>query len=264
MKPDRKPLIHPQGLDIPHDITRSAQRAISWIRKYIYAYQQCYRCLLSKKNKEFENIVNNNVCLCSSFDKPYGKWHYTSKIVPYSTNGYPEPVTVSYKNTPPKGYAYQTHCTVGVSTFLYYRLGYDDYKNRLDYSGKLYKKHPISILCQFNANAVIQKIEDGSFFQYMPEYCFQESTLFGAVQNAESGGLSIAVYTSAKEAGHLTTIIGDKQFLIGQPAEDPIYNSYIYKTMVYNVGATCGYMPIEEAFGEKRMPDVRYYILMTR
>lgn len=237
-KPYLTKLVEPPELftHIPHKISQYAYQAIEWIENNSFAYEACFRKKI--KFATFDqyisiNVNSPNVHVIASYNNPYGKM---------KEEGDSAIVIEELDSLKEQGFEYQTYCTMGVSTFLWYYMQCEG----LTYK-QARKKHPIYYLCQKSGNQVVKLLRSNGLKAKKHGYCFKELDFFETLISglyARDGALVIAAMDGT--VGHVSTVIGlndDKT------------------PMVYNIGAKNGYMSIDEAFGEGNRDRITYHIL---
>lgn len=244
-------MIKPQGISaqIPHNIPEASRDAIRHLEREYLAYLPAYQKGISfGKLKHYvleksDNEAKPGKLFDISYTDFYGKYIVTSGII----DG-----TITEKSLSYNGWKYNTYCTIGVSTFLYYHMGYNDTDNilKISYGDKNYQKHPISIIAQNSANKVAQKLAAGKVDGYGIRFILTSKD--SAAQFAHNGYLVISAWENKNGVGHVSTIIGGKRESNGYDYSEP---------MTYNIGSRNGYMPLTDAYYGLKNKDIRFYIV---
>lgn len=244
------------------------QDAINWMQENKLAYLKGYRDFIyNEKGKAkfgiFTQIPKEHPSdkLLVSFGGDIGNTSY-----PYGK------FTIVHKEKRfhlpiPENYHFQTYCTLGVATFLYYYYDRPD----LTYYTARKESHIIQTFSQASANEVTKALRKGKLNKYVTKVSLPKAMIH-LYHNPKKIAIVAWQNKTKNGIGHVSTIINHKGieecYLCSGEGKIksktcPYCFGYGESTMpiVFNVGGSFGEMPINKAFPGINPSELDFYLL---
>lgn len=232
---------------ISHDIQTWQIDAIRWMEIEYLAYLPAWQRGVGFGRLQ-HNVIGKNKSILINYTDNYGIYTTEAEID---------------LNDEVHTYTKTTYCNIGVTTFMYFFMGYNTTYNKLKiaYGDKNYGKHPISMIAQGGCNKTFTLLKSGEFNNNASRYRIKVSEITGkhkkidSTKLAHEGQFVFALWPNPGKTGHISTIIGGK--------EAPGKLMYEFaKPMTFNIGSINGYMDLDTGFYDKKhKKDIHFYLV---